>query len=55
MAMHIKFKYKDKYTNGEWKEQECFVGSVKECIRIYGLGVDCDYEIISVDGEEYKK
>lgn len=45
----IKFKYCDAYTNGKWREQECEVGSVAECIRIYGLGVDCDYEIISVE------
>lgn len=44
----IKFRYKDRYTNGDWSEQTCFVSSVEECIRIYGLGVDCEYEIISV-------
>lgn len=45
----IKFKYRDKYSNWEWREQECKMSSVEECIRIYGLGKDCDYEIISVE------
>lgn len=45
----IKFKYRDAYSNWNWKEQECCVSSVEECIKIYGLVVDCDYEIISVE------
>lgn len=51
--LHIKFKYRDAYSMGKWNEQECYVGSVAECKRIYGLGIDCEYEIISV--EEVKK
>ena len=46
--VHVKFKYRDELSNGQWREQECSVSSVQECIRIYGLGVDCEYEIISV-------
>lgn len=45
--LHIKFKYKDEYTNGEWKEQECVVSSIKECKEIYGLDY-CEYQIIEV-------
>jgi len=45
----IKFKYKDNYSHGKWNEQECIVSSVKECIEIYGLGIDCEYVIISVE------
>lgn len=45
----IKFKYRDKYSNWQWREQECTMSSVAECIRIYSLGKDCDYEIISVE------
>ena len=45
----IKFKYRDALSNWEWREQECTMSSVLECIKIYGLGVDCDYEIISVE------
>lgn len=47
--LHIKFKFRDVYTNGEWSEQECVVPSIAECIRIYGLGIDCEYKIISVE------
>lgn len=44
----IEFEYKDKYTNGKWNKQSCIMSSVEECKRIYGLGVDCEYRIISV-------
>lgn len=44
----IKFRYRDAMSNWEWREQKCTVSSVAECIRIYGLGVDCDYEILEV-------
>lgn len=44
----IKFKYRDEYTHGEWREQECVVRSLDECIKIYGLN-ECEYEIISVE------
>ena len=48
----VKFKYRDIYTNGKWNEQECVVNSVQECKRIYGLGVDCEYQIVSVEEVE---
>ncbi len=44
----IKFKYRDQLSNWKWREQSCVLRSVEECKRIYGLGVDCDYEILSV-------
>ena len=47
----ITFKYKDAYSRGTWNTQSCVVGSVAECIRIYGLDEsDVEYEIISVEG-----
>ena len=46
--LEIEFEYCDKYTNGKWNKQSCIVSSVKECKEIYGLGIDCDYRIISV-------
>lgn len=46
--VEVEFEYKDRYTNGEWNKQSCVVRSVQECIRIYGLGIDCDYRIIKV-------
>ena len=47
--LKIKFEYRDEMSNWEWREQQCTVRSVEECKRIYGLGVDCDYRIISVE------
>lgn len=47
--LKIKFEYKDEMSNWEWRKQECIVSSVEECIRIYGLGIDCEYRIISVE------
>lgn len=49
---HIVFEYKDAYTNGEWRQQECEVGSVEECKRIYGLGIDCEYRIVKVEKKD---
>ena len=46
--VRVKFKYRDELSKGQWREQECQVSSVQECIKIYGLGIDCDYEILSV-------
>ena len=48
IMLHIIFEYMDNYTNGKWNRQECVVSSVKECKEIYGLGIDCDYRIISI-------
>ena len=45
----VKFRYKDAMSNWEWREQQCIVSSVDECERIYGLGIDCEYEILSVE------
>ena len=46
---HIKFRYRDNWSNWEWREQECEVSSLRECIKIYGLDQgDVDYEIIEI-------
>ena len=47
--VRVVFEYMDRYTNGEWNRQKCIVESVEKCIEIYGLGIDCDYRIISVE------
>ncbi len=44
----VKFEYRDDWSKGEWRQQECIVSSVQECKRIYGLGIDCEYRIIDV-------
>lgn len=50
--LHITFEYADELSNWEWRGQECYVSSVKKCIELYGLGVDCDYRIIKVEKVE---
>lgn len=47
--LKIKFEYRDEMSRDEWRGQECIVNSVEECKKIYGLGIDCDYRIISVE------
>ncbi len=47
--LRIVFEYMDAYSHGKWNRQECVMSSVRECIKLYGLGVDCDYRIISVE------
>lgn len=48
----ITFKYKDAYTNGDWNTQSCVVENVQQAKDFYGLGVDCEYRIISVEDLE---
>lgn len=45
----VKFEYRDEWSGDNWNEQECVVSSVKECKELYGLGIDCEYRIISVE------
>lgn len=46
--LHIVFEYRDEYSQG-WNRQECYCSSLKQCIEWYGLGIDCEYRIISVE------
>ena len=45
----IKFRYKDELSHGQWRYQECVVRGLQECIELYGLGKDCEYEILDVE------
>ena len=45
----ITFEYADDMSGWNWRRQSCTVSSVDECIRLYGLGVDCGYRIVSVE------
>ena len=47
--LHIVFEYRDAMSRWEWRKQECIVSSVEECKRIYGLGIDCEYRILTVE------
>lgn len=55
MTYLVKFKYMDSCSNGRWNNQSgSFSASneheaIKKCKDCYGLGVDCDYQIISVE------
>jgi hypothetical protein len=44
----IEFEYRDEYSNGKWNKQSCIMTSLNDCKKIYGLGVDCEYRILSV-------
>lgn len=50
--LNITFEYADAMSNWEWRRQTCTVSSIEECKRIYGLGIDCDYRILSVEEVE---
>ena len=50
--VRVVFEYRDKYCYPRWNTQECTVSSVEECKTIYGLGVDCEYKIISIEKVE---
>lgn len=47
--LHIVFEYRDEMSRGEWRQQECVLSSVEACIKLYGLGVDCEYRILKVE------
>ncbi len=46
--LEIEFEYRDKYCYPNWNKQSCIVSSVAECKRIYNLGGDCEYKILSI-------
>ena len=51
----IEFRYKDEYSKWEWRKQSCTVfadskeHAIKKCVNMYGLGLDCKYDILSVE------
>ena len=47
--LRITFEYRDEYSHGKWDKQECICYSLKECKEFYGLGVDCEYRILSIE------
>lgn len=47
--LKITFEFKDDWSHGEWRERTCIMSSVERCKEIYGLGIDCEYRIISVE------
>ena len=49
IMVKVTFEYADAMSGWKWREQSCVVSSVEECKKIYGLGVDCEYRITSVE------
>ena len=48
----ITFKYRDAWSDWEWRTQHCSVESLDECIKIYGLNdTGVEYEILSIEEE----
>ena len=47
--LKIKFQYREDCSYPNWNEQECIVSSLRECKELYGLGIDCEYKIISIE------
>lgn len=56
----IKFRYADSMSGWKWREQSCSLyakstyDAQRKCIEFYGLGQDCEYEIISIEEENSK-
>lgn len=50
--MRIVFEYRDERTRGRWSRRECWVRDKAQAIEIYGLGTDCEYRILEVDGRK---
>lgn len=54
----IKFRYADAYSGYKWREQQCSLCAEDasearyKAIKLYGLGSDCEYEIVSVTEEK---
>ncbi len=46
---HIVFQYRDMYTNGAWHVQEGIFRDLQQCKEFYGLGIDCEYRIVSCE------
>lgn len=46
--LKIEFEYCDEMSGFKWRKQSCVMSSVQECMKWYGLGVDCDYRITKV-------
>lgn len=50
----IKFKYWDSMSNWQERSQSCTIYAYdaflakRKCIELYGLGLDCEYEIVSI-------
>lgn len=46
--LHIVFEYRDEFSKGKWRKQECLVATLEQCIEFYGLN-ECEHRILSVE------
>lgn len=51
----VEFQYRDKFSRGEWRKQTATGDSIREIAEWYGLGINCDYRILSVKDENGKR
>ncbi len=49
----VVYEYRDEMSRGQWRRSAVQGLTLEETIRFFGLGTDCEYRIVSVDGEEY--
>ena len=55
MTFKITFQYHDEMSKGQWRTQSCQIVAaskdlaLQKCKEWYGLGVDCEYKIVSID------
>lgn len=51
----VSFEYADAYSNWQWRKQHCTLDArdedeaVEKCKQLYGLGVDCDFNITEIE------
>lgn len=50
--MKVEFEYRDDMSRGQWRRRSCVVRDVGQAIDLYGLGRDCEYRILAVDGKK---
>ena len=46
--LRITFEYRDEHAENRWSRQTGDFPSLQECIDWYGLGIDCEYRIVSI-------
>lgn len=44
----VEFEFRDEYSNGRWIKNTGIYEDLRQCYEINGLGIDCEYRIISV-------
>lgn len=45
----VEFEFRDEYSNGRWIKNKGIYEDLRQCYELNGLGVDCEYKIISIE------